>query len=254
MDRLLDMNILGLIPSRIGSQRLPAKALLPISNIPLVIHTYRRAKLSKLLSEIKICTDSQKIINVAKKFKSKAVITSSHHHNGTERIAEVFLKEKKKYDLVIDIQGDEPLISPYHIDEIIKFHQKNMDVDIVLPTLELKIADNPSLVKVVTNKKNEVMYLSRAKLPYEAKMINKFYLKHLSIISFKPRALINYAKNKPSKLEKIEDIELLRALEMGLKIKTLKLKGDSFSVDVEEDYKRAKNQMKKDKFFKFYNK
>ena len=246
------MKVLGLIPSRIGSQRLPAKALLPIIGLPLVIHTYRRAKLSKLLNKIAICTDSKKIISVAKKYKSKSILTSTYHKNGTERIAEAFIKENENYDFIIDIQGDEPLISPYHIDEVIKFHKKNKDADIVLPTLKVQLPDNPSIVKVVTNNKSEVMYLSRSKIPYEAKSKNKFFLKHLSIISFKPEALIKFAKSKQSRLEKIEDIELLRALEIGLKIKTIELKGDSFSVDVAEDYKRAKSQMSKDRYFKIY--
>ena len=82
----------------------------------------------------------------------------------------LFFKIKSnKYDFVIDIQGDEPLISPYHIDEIIKFHKKNNDVDIILPTLKIKYPDNPNLIKVVANKKNEVIYLSRSKIPFEAK-------------------------------------------------------------------------------------
>jgi len=246
------MKVLGLIPSRMGSRRLPAKALLPISGLPLVVHTYRRANLSKLIDKILICTDSKQIVSIAKKYKLKAILTSPYHLNGTERIAEAFVKEKKKYDFILDIQGDEPLISPYHIDEVIKYHKKNNDADIILPTLKLKFPDNPSIVKVVTNKKNEVLYLSRSKIPYEAKSKCKFFLKHLSIISFKPEALIKFAKSKPSALEKTEDVELLRALEIGLKIKTLNLKGDSFSVDVAEDYRRAKDQMSKDKFFKLY--
>ena len=245
------MKILGLIPSRMESQRLPAKSLLPISGLPLVIHTYRRANLSKLLDKTLICTDSKKIVQTAKKFKSKAVMTSPYHKNGTERIAEAFIKEKDNFDLVVDIQGDEPLISPYHIDEVIKFHKKNLDADMILPTLRINFPDNPNIIKVVTNKKNEVLYLSRSKIPFEAKSKSSF-LKHLSIISFKPDALIKFAKSKQTPLEKIEDIELLRALEIGLKIKTLKLKGDSFSVDVREDYKRAKDRMNKDKFFKLY--
>lgn len=245
------MKVLGLIPSRMESKRLPSKSLLPISGLPLVIHTYKRANLSKLLDKTLICTDSKKIIQTAKKYKSKAIMTSPYHKNGTERIAEAYLKEKNKYDLIVDIQGDEPLISPYHIDEVIKFHIKNFDADIVLPTLKINFPDNPNLIKVVTNKKNDVMYLSRNKIPFEAK--NKaFFLKHLSIISFKPSALLKFAKSNQTSLEKIEDIELLRALEIGLKIKTVKLKGDSFSVDVKEDYKRAKDRMNKDKFFKLY--
>ena len=246
------MKILGLIPSRIGSTRLPAKALLPISGIPLVIHTYKRSVLSKKLNKVIICTDSKKILSTSKKFKANAILTSPHHNNGTERIAEAYMRQSVKYDLVVDIQGDEPLISPYHIDQVIDFHKKNLDVDIVLPTLKIKFPDNPNLIKVVRNKKNEVLYLSRNKIPFEAKSKSKYFLKHLSIISFKPEALIKFAKSKKLELEKIEDIELLRALEIGLKIKTLELKGDSFSVDIAEDYSRAKDRMQKDKFFKIY--
>ena len=94
------MKVLGLIPSRMGSRRLPAKALLPISGLPLVVHTYRRANLSKLIDKILICTDSKKIVSIAKKYKSKAILTSPYHLNGTERIAEAFVKEKKKYDFI----------------------------------------------------------------------------------------------------------------------------------------------------------
>ena len=90
------MKVLGLIPARIGSVRLPTKALLPINGMPLVIHTYKRAKLSKLLDEVLICTDSKKINSAAKKFKSKSILRSVHHVNGTERIAEVFIKQKKE--------------------------------------------------------------------------------------------------------------------------------------------------------------
>ena len=246
------MKVLGLIPARIGSVRLPTKALLPINGMPLVIHTYKRAKLSKLLDEVLICTDSKKINSAAKKFKSKSILTSVHHVNGTERIAEVFIKQKKHYDLIVDIQGDEPLISPYHIDQVIEFHKKNFDADIILPTLKTKFPDNHNLVKVVVNKRNEIMYLSRSKIPFEFKTKSSFFLKHLSIISFKPDALIKFSKSKPSKLEKIEDIELLRALEIGLKIKTITLHGDSFSVDTLEDYQKAKDKIKKNIVFKYY--
>ena len=145
------MKVLGLIPSRIGSTRLPSKALLPISGLPLVIHTYKRASLSKLIDKILICTDSKKIASVAKKFNYKSILTSSHHNNGTERITEAYIKEGKKYDFILDIQGDEPLISPYHIDEVIKFHEANKDADIVLPTLKIELPDNPNVIKVVTN-------------------------------------------------------------------------------------------------------
>ncbi len=247
------MKVLGLIPTRLGSTRLPSKPLLEINGIPLIIHTYKRAMLSKKFDDIIICCDDKKILDVAKKFKAKCVLTSKHHNNGTERITEVLLKQKNSYDLIVDIQGDEPLISPDHIDKVIDFHKKNLSADIILPTLRIKLADNQNLIKVVTDIKNNVLYLSRAKIPLEFKKKNSFYKKHLSIISFKKNALIKYSSAKKSNLEKIEDIELLRALEIGLKIKTLNLVGDSFSVDVMEDFIKAKEKFKTDKILKKYS-
>ena len=169
------MKVLGLIPTRLGSTRLPSKPLLEINGIPLVIHTYKRAKLSKKFDDLIICCDDKKILDVAKKFKAKCVLTSKHHNNGTERITEALLKQKISYDLVVDIQGDEPLISPEHIDKVIEFHKKNLSTDIILPTLKIKLADNQNLIKVVTDNKKNVLYLSRAKIPLEFKK-KKFFL------------------------------------------------------------------------------
>jgi 3-deoxy-manno-octulosonate cytidylyltransferase (CMP-KDO synthetase) len=247
------MKVLGLIPTRIGSTRLPSKPLLEINGIPLVIHTYKRAQLSKKIDDLIICCDDEKILKIAKKFKAKCILTSKHHNNGTERITEALIKQKSSYDLIVDIQGDEPLISPDHIDKVINFHKKNSTADIILPTLKIKLADNQNLIKVVTDNKKNVLYLSRAKIPLEFKKKNSFFKKHLSIISFKKNALIKYSSSKKSNLEKIEDIELLRALEIGLKIKTIDLVGDSFSVDVFEDFLKAKEKFKTDKILKKYS-
>ena len=179
-------------------------------------------------------------------------MTSKNHKNGTDRICQAFTKINKKYDLVIDIQGDEPLIDPNHIDQIIDYHLKNLKTDIVLPHLKIKPLNNPNIVKLITNKNDDVVYISRANLPYEFKKKNINLKKHLSIISFKPSALLSFGKSKRSKLELIEDVELLRAVYIGLNIKTISLKGDSFSIDVLEDYKKAQRQIKRDKYFKFY--
>ena len=233
--------VLGLIPSRLGSTRLPQKPLLKINNIPMVIQTYNRSKKSKILDDLFICCDDKKIMNTAKKYNAKSLLTSIHHKNGTERIAEAYMRIKKKYDYIVDIQGDEPFISPKHIDQVVECHKKNNDYDIILPILKIKNVNKPSLIKVLVNNKKEVLYLSRSQVPYEYKKKNKYLFKHLSIISFKPDALLKFAKSKQSPLELTEDIELLRALEIGLKIKTIQLKGDSFSIDVLEDYKRVLN-------------
>tara|TARA_B100001027_G_scaffold211346_1_gene179437 strand:+ start:381 stop:1133 length:753 start_codon:yes stop_codon:yes gene_type:complete len=244
--------IVGLIPTRLNSTRLPQKSLMLINSIPLVVHTYKRALLSKKLDDVYICCDDKKIANAAKKFGAKYIMTSKHHNNGTERIYEAYNKLKKDYELIIDIQGDEPLISPHHIDEVINYHLKNPRSDIILPTLRVSSKNNTNIVKVVKNKLQEVMYLSRGNIPFEFKESTKYVFKHLSIISFTPFALEKFALNDKTKLEKIEDIELLRALEIGLKIKSLNLSGDSFSVDILEDFEKASKKMSSDKFFKLY--
>ena len=228
--------ILGLIPVRLNSSRLNQKPLLLIKKIPLIIHTYRRAKLSKKLDELIICCDDKKIFDVAKKFKAKAILTSKRHKNGTERINEAYFKIKKKYDLIIDIQGDEPLINPEQIDQVIDFHLKNQDVEIILPSLRLKNISSYNVVKVVTDAKDNILYLSRSKIPHNFNKNSDYYLKHLSIISFKPNALSKFSLHPQTRLEKTEGIELLRAVEMGLKVRTTIIKGNSFSVDIKEDF------------------
>ena len=250
----MSSKILALIPTRLNSKRLPAKALLPINNMPLVMHVYKRTVLSKKINDVYICCDDKKIFNTVKKFGAKVIMTSKSHTNGTDRICEAFkkIKNNKKYKLVVDVQGDEPLISPNHISKVVDHHLKNMDADIILPNLKVKSTNNTNIVKLVTNKKNQVMYISRANIPYEFKNKAKYLKKHLSVISFKPKSLIAFSKSKISEIEKIEDIELLRAIDIGLKIKTINLKGDSFSIDIFEDYKKAQNQISRDRYFKFY--
>ena len=245
--------ILGLIPTRLGSKRLPAKALILLKNIPLIVHVYKRAKLANLLDDVIVCCDDERIMKVCQKYKVKAILTSKKHLNGTERIAQAYKKLKKNFDYVVDIQGDEPLISPFHINQVINYHLKNTEADIILPTLKVKSSENKNIVKVVTDLKNNVLYISRSNIPNYFLKTEKYIKKHLSIISFKPKSLIKFSKSKQTHLEKIENVELLRALETGLKIKSIELKGDSFSIDVRADYLRAKKIIKKDKFLKLYN-
>ena len=245
--------IIGLIPVRLKSQRLFQKPLLKLLDYPLFVHVYKRAKLSTLLDDVIVCCDDEKIFKVAKNYNVKCILTSKKHRNGTERIYEGYLKNRKKYDFIIDIQGDEPLLNPRHINQVIKFHIKNPNADIILPSLKIKSSkDNKSIVKIVKNNKNQVIYLSRSTVPFYFKKKHFFLEKHLSIISFKPDALRTYIKNDISYLEQIEGIELLRALEIGLKIKSFNLLGDSFSVDVKPDYLLAQKKIKTDKYYKIY--
>ena len=121
-----------------------------------------------------------------------------------------------------------------------------------MPNLKIKATNNTNLVKIVSNSKNDVLYISRANIPHEFKNKVKYFKKHLSVISFKPEALTKFGKSKRSEAEKVEDIELLRALDIGLKMKTINLIGDSFSIDIFEDYTKAQAQLNRDRYFKFY--
>jgi 3-deoxy-manno-octulosonate cytidylyltransferase (CMP-KDO synthetase) len=243
-------NIIGLIPSRLNSKRLSKKPLLLIDGLPMIVHTAKRAMMSKSLKKVIVCTDSDLIIKICKLHGIESMITSKRHLNGTERIAEV--SKKIKSDLVIDIQGDEPFIDPRHIDKLVEFHKKNRQFEIVVPSMKFADPDNKNIVKVVSNCDNQIIYLSRQSLPFFFNSRAPHYYKHLSIISFLPDALKNFGQLKRGKLEKIEGIELLRALENNIKLGTLKLNGSSFAIDVKDDYLRALSLMPKDKWRRKY--
>lgn len=242
--------ILGLIPSRLNSTRLKEKPLLKIDGLPIIIHTLKRALLSKKLDRVIVCTDHKKIYEEVKKHGGEVMLTSPKHINGTERIAEVSKKFNAK--LIIDIQGDEPLVDPGDIDKVIDFHKKNIHFDIVVPSMITNSPERSSLVKVLFNKKNRVMYFSRSLVPYNFKNKKIKYFKDLSIVSFKQKALKDFANFKVGELEKIEGIELLRALENNQSIGTFVSKSTSFSVDVNDDLLKAIDTMPKNPIRKKY--
>ena len=245
MNQKSKIKSVGLIPVRLNSNRLFRKAILEIDNMPMVIHTYKRAMLSKKLSEVYICTDSNEIIAICKKHKCKFIKTGKAN-TGTDRISKAMNNLKKNYDLYIDIQGDEPLVDPKHIDKVIDWHTKNLSYDIVVPSLKSKNIDTPHIVKIVKSKK-KVLYFSRSLVPNPFKKNNKFYYKHLSVISFKPDCLKKFKTLPESPLEKIEGIELMRALENNMLIGTFNLEGASFSVDTKDDFLKAIKFMNIDK-------
>jgi len=243
--------ILGLIPSRLNSKRLKEKPLIEIDGLPIIVHSFKRAMLAKKLDDVIVCTDDKKILDVVESYGGKAVLTSKKHRNGTERIYEV--AKKKKAELIVDIQGDQPLIDPAAIDKTIDFHKKNKHFDIVLPSMiEKRNIEDKNLVKTIFSDNGKIIYFSRAKTPYNYKNLNVKYYKNLSIISFLPPALKKYSKMKMGKIEKIEGIELLRAIENNLNLGTFVVEGSDFAVDVNQDLMRAIDIMPKDRTRKLY--
>ena len=160
--------IIGLIPSRLNSKRLKEKPLLEIDKLPIIVHSFKRSKLSKKLDDVIVCTDHKRIVDVVKKHGGKAIITSKKHKNGTERIYEV-AKKLKNVELIVDIQGDQPLINPLSIDKTVEFHKKNKHFDIVLASMLItEDPENKNLVKNIFSG-NRIIYFSREKTPHNYK-------------------------------------------------------------------------------------
>lgn len=243
--------ILGIIPSRLNSKRLNKKPLLMIDGLPIIVHTFKRALMSKKLDDVVVCCDDEKIRDVVIKHGGNAVLTSKKHKNGTERIFEYAKKIKPEF--VVDVQGDEPFVDPKDIDRVINFHKKKPQFDIVLPSMLAKHnVSSRNLVKVVFSKNGKILYFSRAPVPFDYKNVkNKFY-KDLSIVSFKYDALKKYNKFKEGKIEKIEGIELLRAIENNLNLGTFTATNSGFAVDVNSDLMKAIDLMPSNKIRKLY--
>ena len=238
------MKIIGVIPSRYSSTRLPGKPLVKIKGKPMIQRVYEQAKKSKLLDEVIIATDDKRILECAGNFGGKAVMTSSGHQSGSDRICEV--AKKMNCDIVVNIQGDEPFIDPSNIDKAIKpfLNDRTLNVS----TLAVKIIDNSELenenkVKVVLDKYGFALYFSRSCIPYEMnhasvntrKILNIEYFKHIGLYVFRKSYLIKFCTMKKGILEKAEKLEQLRILENGDKIRVIITKKDSFSVDTKKD-------------------
>ena len=242
--------ILGLIPARLNSQRLPNKPLVSLEGIPIIAHVLKRAKMSKKIDKVLVCADDKKIEDVVKNFGGESYLTAKNLKNGTERIAS-YLEENKrlsKIKLVVDIQCDEVFLDPKDLDKLIKFHLKNYNkFDVVIPYSLTNESNNLNYCKIISDKSNRVLYLTRSDSPVNFRSEKKPFKRHLDFISFKPDFLKKFKYLKNRELEKYEGIELLRAIENNYKVGTFKINKDIFSINTKIDLDTAKILMKSDK-------
>lgn len=200
-----------------------------IKEKPTIIRIYDLIKKSKLISDVYICYEGSRLGNFLNKYKVKKIKTSSNHKTGSDRIGEAYIKLNRKYDFILNFFGYDDNLSPYQINNLLKYHFKNENTDIVIPLYKNLYPENTNLVKAVINKKREVMYLSRNKIPFVTSNKNNNFYEHSNIISFTNDGLDKFLELKRSKYELVENIELLRALENSMKIKTILLSRDSYS-------------------------
>ena len=243
------MNIVGIIPSRIKSTRIPKKALVDIHGLPMVVHVYKRSCMSPILSNVIVATDSMEILKTVEDYGGKAIMTSPDHQNGTERLAEVV--ENMPVDIAVLINGDEPLINPDHIkDSVEALIESNAESSILV--LDFFKKDSPSDFKVVLNKNNEIMYISRNDIPSDARNKVDAMLKAYHILSFRKDFLLKYAQMDKSPLEIAEDHEHLRIIENGYRLVARKVESGSISVDTPEGLEYVRKMMADDKCFLEY--
>ncbi len=232
------MKILGVIPARLQSTRLPRKVLREIGGLPMVVYVFQRAQACRLLSDLLVATDSEEDVEACHTHHVPAVLTSADHRSGTDRLWEV--SRARMADVYVNIQGDEPLVTTGHIETLVRPFLKEPEVQVTT----LKIRATPEEVatrtanKVVTNRHGDALYFSRLPIPFDRDNGGGItYWKHIGIYAYRRSVLEMYHSLPPSSLEQAEQLEQLRLLEHGIPIRVLETREPTIGVDTEEDLK-----------------
>jgi 3-deoxy-manno-octulosonate cytidylyltransferase (CMP-KDO synthetase) len=256
------MKIIGIIPARMASSRFPGKPLALINGIPMIGHVYFRSKMSEVLDEVYIATCDKEVLDYARSIGAKALLTKDSHERATDRTAEAMLKIERetgsKTDIVVMIQGDEPMIVPEMIDEAVRPLIKDRSIlitNLMAPLATREEQEDPNEVKVVTDRQDYAMYFSREPIPSSKKGAKNIeVLKQVCVIPFRRDFLIKFNELEPTKLEIIESVDMLRALEHGFKVKMVATKYVTFSVDTQDDLAHVSKLMLDDKMVDIYAK
>ena len=245
MERMLkeSVKILGVIPARYKSTRFEGKPLALINDIPMIKRTYDQAKKSIKLNELIVATDDQRIVDYCESESIPIIMTSEYCLTGTDRLAEV--STKLDYDLYINIQGDEPIIDPMSISQIIDSYQKYGD-EYMVYNLYKVIADeheinNKTIIKVIVNKYDDVIYMSRLPIPFSNSDSTPHFKQQIPVYGLTKKALDVFSKQSKTLNEQYEDVELLRFIDLGYKIKMQETTVDSIAVDVPSDIQKVEN-------------
>lgn len=248
------MRVAAIIPARYASSRLPGKPLADITGKPMVWRVYERAKMAKLVDEIWVATDDQRVYDAVREYGGNVLMTSPDHPSGTDRLAEA--AEKIKADIYVNVQGDEPLIPPELIDAAVEPLLTDPTLNMATAAREITSPDeiaDPSVVKVVLDENGYALYFSRAPIPFHrdiwanGSFISGSCLKHIGLYVYRRDFLLKYAKIPPTALELTEKLEQLRALGHGERIKVVITKLESIGVDTPEDLDKVIRLIQKEK-------
>lgn len=254
------MNIIAVIPARMASTRFPGKPMIDILGMPMIGHCYKRAELCKSINYVYVATCDEEIYNYIKSIDGNVVMTSSSHERACDRAAEAMLKIEKihnlKTDILLMMQGDEPMVTPKIIEASLKPLINNSEVKISNLYREMDSIDefeDPNEVKVIINKKGYAIYFSREPIPSRKKgVLNVPMYKQICTIPFRRDYLLEFNNMKQTDLEIIESIDMNRIIENGGKIKMEYSQDESISVDTKNDLDRVIKEMKNDLLIKSY--
>ena len=235
-------NVIGVIPARYGSSRFRGKVLAEIAGKPMIQWVYEQANQSQMLDQLIVAVDDPRVLKCVEGFGGKAVMTNADHQSGTDRISEVV--EKIQTDIIVNIQGDQPLLDPKMIDEAVQPMLE--DTTVQMSTIKIKISEedysDPAVVKVVVDENDFALYFSRSLIPYPRDNVAVNVYEHVGLYVYRKDFLLKISEMPQSYLEKIEMLEQLRVLENGYKIKVIETKSKhtaGVSVDTPDDLARV---------------
>lgn len=244
------MKTVGIIPVRLESSRLHQKAIADISGIPMFAHTYMRAKLSNSLDEVYLATDSEEIKKISENFNINTIMTDPKHRNSSERIAEACMD--LDCEIVVNIQGDEPLLYPNHIDLIVAPLLEDSSVDVCMGITKFSKKNSHSDIKAAIDLNGHILYCSRNDIPFKSKVNNEPLWKLVFIVPHRKECILKYLEWEQTPLEITEDNHFLRLLENGIKIKTVEVEDAKISVDTVDDLNEVRELMKSDELIRKY--
>jgi 3-deoxy-manno-octulosonate cytidylyltransferase (CMP-KDO synthetase) len=248
----LTPTVIGIIPARYASNRLPGKPLLDLAGKPIIQHVFERARQAKTLNEVLVATDDERISRAVSAFGGKAVVTPTTVQSGSDRAA--YAVRNLEADVIVNIQGDEPFINPEMIDETVQALLDDQQIEVSTPVRKIGSSEelsNPSVVKVVLDENKYALYFSRFAIPFLRVLQDRQdwtkkhqYYRHIGLYVFRKKLLLMFTQWGRSPLEQAEQLEQLRVLEHGHRIKCVITEHDSFSVDTPEDLEHLREKVR----------
>ena len=236
--------VLGVIPARLQSTRLPRKVIRPLLGIPLIVRVYRAVTACGLFDRVLVATDSHEVVGVCRQFDVAVELTDEAHRSGTDRVWEV--AQRHRAEIIVNVQGDEPFVTPAHLEQLICPLLRGTAEGVT--TLRYRLARDeaidPNVVKVVCDRYGRALYFSRSPIPYDREgTAGAVWHKHLGFYAYRLQTLGVFHALPPGRLEQIEKLEQLRLLEHGIAIRVLDAPADTLGIDTEEDWRRAEARL-----------